>query len=357
LKNVGDARATIPYKRLLALANHHDQFVDWDHTRELFNRMGLSPKEYGYDYRFTGAETTAMALRTILVMEPTNSDLIESIKRWLLLQRDQEGWENTKTTAQVFLALLEEQLLFNQVSPSVASLAIHINDDHGLSKFADSINYDGVAAYSPEKEIIPPPLVLPETLELQKQGAGRIYYNSLLTYIRSLHPGDNVATQASPQGLSIGRSFYRLSPSATTSDGKIHFHSNLISDGIIHAGETVLMKIKVDTPISLPYVILEAYLPSGAEVVSDSSKKNLVDSGDDSNFEGDWASAWWTHQDVLDDRIVFFVTRLRAGKSEFSTLVRMEMPGTYEINPLRLEGMYTKNIRTYSNLESLRVTE
>jgi uncharacterized protein YfaS (alpha-2-macroglobulin family) len=352
LKKFGDARSATTYKRLMNLASRHGEFVDWDHTTALFIRMGLPTKHFGYDYRFTGVETTALALRTVLVMEPSNSELIEAIKHWLLLQRDTDGWENTKTTSQVFLALLEEQLAFNRINPPVAALTVNLAD-----KLLDTLQFNQTNAYGPEKDIVPPALALPSTLNLSKTGSGRLYYNSLMTYIRSLKPGENIATQGSPEGLSVDRTFYRLSPSATTSDGKIHFRSDKISDNIVRAGETVLMRISVNTPVALPYVVLEAYLPSGAEVVSDNSKKNLFDHSQDAGFEGDWSPMWWTHQDILDDRIVFFVTHLRAGKSEFSTLVRMEMPGTYQINPMRLEGMYSKNVRTYSNLGSIRVTE
>jgi len=173
-----------------------------------------------------------------------------------------------------------------------------------------------------------------------------------------LKPNENLAASGSPQGLSLERSFYRLKPSSTTSDGKIHFRSDQITDNTIQAGETVLMKIKVNAPISLPYTLLEVYLPSGAEVVQHQAKEDLVEGDNtESGLAGDWSAPWWSHQDILDDRIVFFSTNLPQGKSEFSTLVRMEMPGHYQINPIRVEGMYTKNVRAYSNLDTIKVTK
>jgi uncharacterized protein YfaS (alpha-2-macroglobulin family) len=119
------------------------------------------------------------------------------------------------------------------------------------------------------------------------------------------------------------------------------------------------MKVYVEAPVSIPYVMLEAALPSGAEVVdggpSDSSLDNA--DGSESTLEGDWAAPWWSHQDVLDDRIAFFGTSLPAGKSEFHTLLRMESPGRLNVDPVYLEGMYTKNVRGYSRLDILEVTE
>jgi uncharacterized protein YfaS (alpha-2-macroglobulin family) len=113
----------------------------------------------------------------------------------------------------------------------------------------------------------------------------------------------------------------------------------------------------------VPYVIVECGLPSGAEVVQGDSKANNPDGdsnqGDDSDspFAGDWQPQWWTHQDVLDDRIVFFVTNLPAGNSEFDVMLRMEMPGTFEINPIKLEGMYTDKVRGYSPPGVMKVVE
>lgn len=352
LKASGNEKWHIIYKHLLILANRHDDFIDWDHTKELLSRMGCNNWLYDYDYRFTGVETTALALRTIVAVDPADRQTIESVKRWILLQHDKNGWINTKTTAQVFLALLEEQLAFNAMSSGSTNLVVDLADKQLSSLIFDHENF-----YAPESTIATPPLALPESITLKKSGPGRIYYNSLLTYTQRLHPGDKVASSCTPKELVLTRSFCRLVPSAITSDGKIHFRSEKIANNIVSAGETILMKIRVDSPIALPYVILEAYLPSGGEVVDDQSKADLINNDSNDNILGDWAPRWWTHQDVQDDRIVFFVTQLPAGKSEFSTLVRMEMPGTFQINPLSMEGMYAKNVRGYSTLESLKVSE
>ena len=315
---------------------------------------GYSRKAGDYTYCFTGVETTALGLRTVLAAEPENSALIEGIKRWLLLQHDGDGWSNTKTTAQVFLALLEEQVSFNQKRATDETLNIRLAD-----QLIKQLVFNAGNRFAAEETISLPAPETQQTMSLNKSGPGRIYYNSLITYTRNLKVGENIAATGSPAGLSLERSFYRLVPGPGAKPGKIYFHSEKIADNIIHAGETVLMKVNVDSPVSLPYVILETPLPSGAEVVADESKEGLIskETDNDSDLYGDWHRAWWTHQDILDDRIVFFGTELPVGKSEFSALVRLEMPGTYQINPLNLQGMYAKNVRAYSNLDKVQVTE
>ncbi len=132
------------------------------------------------------------------------------------------------------------------------------------------------------------------------------------------------------------------------------------------------MKVFVYSPLQLPYVMVEAPLPSGAEIVKNSSEEGNIDQSqakpsdssvttdtDNSGagLSGDWEYAWWTHEDVLDDKVAFFGTNLPQGKSTFHKLIRMELPGTFGVNPVRLEGMYTDKVRGYSALSELTVTE
>jgi len=344
------------YRQLIALANRSDQMIDWDHTPEMLKRLSKTAVGSDYSYRFTGVESTALALRAVLVADPANSAEIEAIKKWLLLQRDRDGWENTKTTAQVFIALLEEELLSRSKLPTSFQvewlLSGSPSSEMNLFKFGPD------NAYAPESSVDIPITRTPHTLDLHKSGSGRLYYNELTTFFRRLHPGDQIAEKSLPQGVHLRREFFRLTPSAVTSDGKIHFRAQPVAGSTIRAGETVLMKVQLETPVALPYVVLEAPLPSGGEVVADDPRKENLEGGESESFlEGDWGEWWWTHQDILDDRLVFFVTHLPAGKSEFHTMVRMEMPGSFQLSPITVAGMYTNRVRAYSTLDSLKVVE
>src|SRR6202042_1369128 len=95
--------------RLLALRNDTDEYTDWDHTDALYAKLGMK-EHWSYTYRFTGVEGTALALRAVAAASPGNTELIERITKWILAQRDENGWQNTKTTAEVFQALLEKEL-------------------------------------------------------------------------------------------------------------------------------------------------------------------------------------------------------------------------------------------------------
>jgi alpha-2-macroglobulin len=340
------------YKQLTYLANS-GKFVNWEHSSEMIDKMFDTTKSHWseYDYRFTGVESTALALKSVLTMEPDNHDKIESIKQWLLWQRDANGWENTKTTSEVFLVLLQEELQFKAGTETNFTF----NVTEGAKQLMNAV-FDFSTSYKPET-VTPIPVGAHDIMTLTKDGPGRLYYTSLITYFRHMLPGDRSVAKAVPEGLSIKRKFYRLAPIATTTDGVVHFQLEEITDGHIKAGETIMMKVLVDAPLNLPYIKVEAALPSGAEVVAEDARQNSTDSSTDDTLQGYWGSAWWNHQDILDDRIVYFGTNLAKGKSEFHTMLRMELPGTLEINPVSLEGMYSDKIKGYSMFDSLQVTE
>ncbi|MBU6452684.1 MAG: carboxypeptidase regulatory-like domain-containing protein [Cyanobacteria bacterium REEB67] len=345
-----DTQAKTCLDRLIDLSNSSDATVDWEATRAMSKKLGLGPDNY-YSYRFTPEETTALALQAVLEVGEGNSDLIEKSKNWLMLERGKDGWGSTKTTAAVFKALLADEL----------KARVAAGDSSGPSAIASQL--EKIAVSLAGKAITDLELGAnqygPQTivglgtkggnLSIQKSGAGRLYYSATTDYFQSL-AGDKVpaAMANMPQDLKIERSFYHLSSGPSTADGVIHVKAVPIANGQIKAGETILMKVKVTSPRSMPYIILEADLPSGAEVVQSENQDAAVSKDNEDTIQGDWGTPWWTHQDILDDKIVYFGTSLHEGKSEFTTLLRMELPGKVQINPVKLEGMYSKAIKAFS---------
>jgi uncharacterized protein YfaS (alpha-2-macroglobulin family) len=369
-KNTGnDSMARIFYDRLILLANDSNEAMNWEHSSAMIKKMHAHDKyrtSYwfeDYSYRFTGVETTALALKCVLKMEPDNTDRIEKIKKWIMFQKDNNGWQNTKTTAEVFMVLLEDELLARQRGGSGNFTARITLGEKEIQEFVANAN----DLYASQREIKLPVPEKPTSLVIEKNGSGRLYYNTLMTYFRNMKRGDVVADKAIPEGLRIKRKFYRLVPVALSSSGSTHFRTEEIHDKRVKEGETILMKVLVEAPFQLPYIQVDAPLPSGGEVVEDPSEDASVDSTnaspdetgskDANQISGNWGQAWWTHKDVLDDKIVFFGTDLPQGKSEFHALIRMELPGKVGVNPVRLIGSYTDKVRGYSNIDDLIVQE
>ncbi|MBY0358103.1 MAG: carboxypeptidase regulatory-like domain-containing protein [Candidatus Obscuribacterales bacterium] len=334
------------YERLLYLANAGDsngmKWLNWERTAQMYKKLG-NPNFYE-TYRYTGVETSALALEACLAFQPDATDRIDSIKTWIISQRGKDGWGNTKTTAQVLRAFTDVELK----KPSSAST------DFVITAEGQSLHFNDKSVFMPEQQISLSLKPGQTEAKLHKIGKGRLYWTQSLNYYKAIQPGDTTVLKSVPQGLALKRSFFRLQAKTPDREGKISFEQVPVS-GAIKAGETLLMKVTIDTPTSMPYVILQAPLPSGGEVVTNSSKEEL--SEETNNQADDFGRLWWTHQDIMDDHLAFFVTTMPNGKQELHAMVRMELPGKFQMSPVRLEGMYTNNLRGYSQADVIEVKE
>jgi len=356
------ALAQQTYKHLLELKNVSNDYIDWDHTPELLKRLNSKLGPWDYTYRFTGVETTALALRAVVAMEPKNDALMEPISHWIVTQHDENGWNNTKSTAQVFEALLEMEVALGQRQGTTNFQA----DVTGAEKTPEKFTFARQVEPG-EKKIVTGLNRQMKEIVVSKKGPGWLYYNSLLEYERPLAPG--LIAKCIPDDMHITRKFYKLTPmwsngknvmqfAAIANQPPAGYNPAPMSEGdTVKAGETIMMALTIDTPIAAPYVMVDAALPSGAEVTHD---EQLVEPDSKKAQElgmQNYNRYQWSHQDRLDDRIVFFTTNMPAGKSQFTTFLRMEMPGTFNVNPVNLQAMYTKKVRGYSGIDTITVVE
>lgn len=367
LHNLHDSDdARVFYDRLTSIANEDDsplgKLMNWAPSKKMWGWMDWdnkvfkhAPDWFCYSYRYTGVESTALALEAMAAMDPDNENNIEEVRRWILAERGKNGWDNTKTTAEVFRALMAIETSAHRSGQSTNFTADisgpGVSGTQSYSFGADSI-------VKPEQHITVHLTKSGGEFKLHKHGTGRLYYSSVLSYYRTLKPGQHVDGMAMPNGLTLERQFFRMVPSEPDSNGNVHFTLQPLVDRKVKAGETILMKVYVKSPIECPYICLEAPLPSGAEVVENDSRENGKEAGD-TNKDTDYVYGpwWWTHQDVMDDHIAFFVTSFPQGKAELHQMIRMEIPGKFDINPASMAGMYTKGIRAHSESDMITVEE
>ncbi len=347
-KNVKDEDAAKnTYARLKQLQNQSLEYTNWDHTRELLDKLGVDENEFDYSYRFTGIETTALALRATVKAEPDNKELLDQIARWLIMQRDENGWSNTKTTSCVFLALLEKELAdhANRTTDFKARV-------QAFNKLLRELSFTKTFERG-EKVVTVPLRPTPSSILVTKDGPGRLYYTTMLSYDRPLKVGDQPIIKSMPSDLHVKRELYHVVEKKQANQGANDLFElkPLSINSTVKEGDLIMMKINVDAPFSIPYVMVEAALPSGGEVIDE--PPNLVADEPSTSTSDHWY--WWTHQDILDDRIAFFCTSLPSGKSEFRAFIRMEMPGTFNINPVSMEAMYTNKVHARSMAHSVKV--
>jgi len=363
------------YQALNRLAQPVDDMLSWEHTPALLKLLHL--KQMDYSYRFTDVETTALGLRATAAMEagqPGDSDSskkLDALERWLLLHHDERsdhnqltgnaddaeretgGWENTKTTATVLRAMMEKSLA-QKDQPTDSHFTLSSNLWEAMKSFTPE------TWYMPAQTINKPlSQISGQTVHMEKQGPGRLTYSSLLRYSLALKPGSPIPQKPMPAGLQLQRAFYRIQAEPVGPQGTMRLKTQPITDGKVHAGETVLMRVSINSPMALPYAMLNIPLPSGGEVISNDPRESQLDQDaqTSNDFQYEWNNWWWSHQDVLDHQVVMFARSIPVGKSEMHALVRMELPGRFQMNPVKLEGMYTRRIKAYSTLDQLEVVE
>ncbi len=343
------------YDRLIYLSNSEDSafgsLVNWERNDDMYRKFGVASNNYYYyySYRFTGVESSALALRACIAMEP-GSERIEGIKSWILTERGKDGWGNTKTTAEVFKSFMEDELVNAKNVPCDFKTEIASADGQAADLGVASFNQKSL--FAPE-QVIKLNLKTNQKAKLHKSGSGRLYWSCVLKYYKKLSPSGintaNVTLPSTPTKLAMHRSFKRLIAHYDSSNN-VSFTEEPIN-GKVKAGETILMTLSIDSPISVPYTLCEMPLPSGAEVVKDNAKEEISSRG---NYS---AVRWWDHQDIMDDHIANFSGWYRDGHSELRTMIRMELPGKFQMNPAIIEGMYTNNVHGYSEAQEIEVVE
>ncbi|MDZ4832738.1 MAG: MG2 domain-containing protein [Candidatus Melainabacteria bacterium] len=347
-KNVKDEAAAMKtYERLKELRNDSVEYSNWDHTKEMLGKLGVDPR-WDYTYRFTGVETTALALRATVMMEPKNEELLENVTRWLVLEHDENGWDNTKTTSAVFLSLLEKEL--SQSPNRTTNFTARVET---LNKLIKELTFK--KTYERGEQSASVPLVsAPVSIKLKKNGPGWLYYNTLLQYDRPLKVGEQPILKSLPADLKINRELFRLIPEKKKDSIEITNRLEPLGNQPVKSGDVIMIRVTVDCPFVVPYVLLESALPSGGEVMQmppPLTPDQKIDQIDESSWN------WWTHQDVLDDKVAYFATSMPGGKSVFRTFVRMEMPGKFNINPVNMEAMYTDKVHARSAAHDITVVD
>jgi len=354
-KNVADNKnMKIALARLLALRNDTNDYTDWDHTDALYAKLGMKD-HWSYTYRFTGVEGTAIALRAVSAADPANNEVIERTSRWILAQRDENGWENTKTTAEVFQALLEKELAVSGgIKPDFkASVSIG-------QKLLNSFAFNKLIERG-ERTVDLGLMDKPKGAVLSKDGPGRLYYSSLLQYERPLKNGEELIAKSSPTDLHIKRKLFQLKQIGTSREHKPLYQMIPLNGKTVKEGDLILMQVDIHTPLPIPYVLIEAPLPSGAEAADDVLVRVKQHDQQGKEFDAEDSTAnlrtYCSHTDVLDDRLAFFYTSVETGDLSLAKVLRMEMPGKFNVNPVTLQAMYATGIRGYSSVDAVSVGE
>jgi uncharacterized protein YfaS (alpha-2-macroglobulin family) len=176
----------------------------------------------------------------------------------------------------------------------------------------------------------------PQTLVLQKDGVGRMYYRIGLKYAPKsldLAPAD--------YGFAVERTYLPVDD-----DGDV----TRDDDGTwrVKAGARVRVKVTMVAPARRYHVALVDPLPAGFEAINpELATSETLPPADEvsSEFGGRgrywwWWGPWYEHDNLRDERAEAFTSLLWDGVHEYTYLARATTPGVFVVPPPKAEEMY-----------------
>lgn len=180
------------------------------------------------------------------------------------------------------------------------------------------------------------------TVELRKQGAGRLYFNAYLSFF-SLEED----IEAAGLELKVNRKYFLLTPVAAEkqvsgSRGQVinqqvekYQRTEIPNLGKVTSGDLVEIELVIESKNDYEYVILEDLKAAGFEPVD-------VRSGYNGNELG-------AYMELRDDRVALFLRTLARGRHSVSYRMRAETPGKFSALPTKAYAMYAPELKANSN--------
>jgi len=284
--------------------------------------------------------TDGVLLDALLKADPKN-DVIPKLVRGLLGHRVQGRWRNTQENAFVLLALDGYFREYEKEKPYFVAKA-WLGD-----RFAGEHGFEGRTTDQHHISIPMEHLTSAkggQDLTLSKEGRGRLYYRLGLKYAPT-----SLKLEAADHGFAVTRTYEAVDDADDVTRDK---------SGVwqIRRGARVRVRLSLVAPARRYHVALVDPLPAGLEAIN----PELAVSGDlpldtgaptargrggprarRSYFAPWWYQwRWYEHQNLRDERVEAFTSRLHAGVYNYSYVTRATIPGNFVVPPTRAEEMY-----------------
>ncbi|MFQ5459348.1 MAG: hypothetical protein ACE5EL_00995, partial [Anaerolineae bacterium] len=175
-------------------------------------------------------------------------------------------------------------------------------------------------------------------LTFTKTGTGTLYYTAV-GQMALFHDG---FAQTVPEGLGVGvaRSYMPVAGRSGPDGWKV--------------GDVVNVRLTVDVPDDVWYVIVEDMLPAGFEALNE---RLDTETGRIKPPEPGYPWRWrgYERKEVHDDRVTFFSTVLYSGRQVFDYAARAVTPGTFSARPAQAYAMYRPEVWGRSASDQVRV--
>ncbi len=278
-------------------------------------------------------EITALTLQTF--MEVDSKLDLNDLANSLLNRIKGDSWGNTKETARVIWALSNFYLTKKNLKLDKTDLNYYLNEKliHKIDKSKNEIlDKNKIIKLDSEKM---------EDLNFQVQLKENTNFSFGLTFKNDLLPiSNNSKVEKLNQGLSIKKEFFGLKRIRDKQNSE-YFVPFLLNLKEIQIGDEILVKLKIKAKKNYSYLMLEDFIPSGFEIVKTDAYDGIKN---------------YTFSEIRDNRVIYFFEKIHENlEEEISFILRTELSGEFSVRPAKIHGMYSPEIRGYSEFKKIKV--
>jgi uncharacterized protein YfaS (alpha-2-macroglobulin family) len=318
----GDERVQTLYTDLEANAIRSATGAHWENQEPSWQNMS------------TTIQSTAVVLYALAKHDPA-SPLVADGLRYLMAHRDASGaWSSTYETSWILMALSEVMRGTGELSGDF-DFSADLNNAPLVAGEAS-----GTSQLTPVEATVPISSLYPHDpnslMVVRGDGSGRLYYNAHLNVHR---PVEDVAPL--DKGINISRAYF------PTAEECLERDCPAIKSA--QAGELVTVRLTLTIPETTYYLLVEDFIPAGAEVLDTSLKTSQQSALQQYNpqkpFDQGWG--WWYFNDpqIYDDHISWAVDILPAGTYELTYQLVTLQPGEFRVLPARAWQLYFPEVQ------------
>jgi len=270
--------------------------------------------------------TTAVVAYALAQRDPASPVLIDSV-RYLASHRDARGlWGSTYESAWVILALTEAMKDFGELQADYTFFATLNNAPLASGAVSGTDIFTPVTASVPLEYLLPQ---RPNALTISREnGLGRLYYRAALLINR---PVEDV--RPLNRGMSVERLYY---------DADCEGECAPLTTLALASVQQVTVRLTLNLPNDVYYLMLEDYIPAGAEILDQNLKTAqqaedataatpVFDEGDP--FANGWGWWYFNTPQVRDDGILWTADYLPAGTYDLTYTLLPVQAGEFRVLP------------------------
>jgi uncharacterized protein YfaS (alpha-2-macroglobulin family) len=299
-------------RALEAVAQHQGTTVFW------------SASAGGYTWRADDVALTAHVLRAVLTVAP-GSPLIPGTVRWLMGRKMERSWDCPRTSAEVIITLARYLGMTHELNPDLTVTVAPDAAGHAQQTWS-------MRTLGPAKDLTFKPADWHggHSIVVSRKGRGALYATAVVRYVVA-------SAEAKPVRKGI----------------TVHHYYNIVAEdpskaGAVASGDDVTVRLEITADADYRYATMEEPLPAGFEVAPGDEQYRPMGLAFDRLDQNGLPIAYgggYVHQEVRDNRVVFFFDDLPKGRTSLTYRLHAETPGEYRILPGTASLVYFPEIR------------